>query len=710
MDKVITGFLERNLFNVKDNIKVSLTGAAQDSYSITSDNGCLYVKANNYISAFMGIYDYLKKYCGVQLSWCGNREINITSLTMFDGEFSREIEQKFRVYMNYCTLDYSMCWWDFSRWEKEIDFMAMNGINMPLAVIGTEAVWFEVLLDYGFTEREALDWISGPAFWAWQLMTNIEGYMPPADKSYVYHRVELGKKILERYLEFGMQPIQQGFSGHVPMLFKTKFPNAKILEQSGWCRFPKTAQLDPTDPFFIEFGTAYLKKLEKVLGNYHYLACDPFHEGTPPKPWPWYLKTVGRTINRMYEGFDKNSVWVMQSWSMRKHIVKAVPKSRLLVLDINSGRTLSSRNLWGYPVVAGMLHNFGGKNAMQGKLKLHCDNKYLKLKAKGANVVGTGMFMEGIEQNPVIYDLQFELLTSSKQIDYSQWLDDYIKRRYGKYSKTLRKAWDILLDTCYRSSNDYQENEVGSTLAARPELMPVRTGPCCYSKVWYDTKLFEKAVAVFASAAEEYKDSDGYQYDLCDLLRQALSNRFYTNQLAYSESYKKRDKAAVKSLAQTQLDIMLDIDALLSKRSEFCLSRWIGDSHRLAADDAEKKYFDLNARALITLWGNIYGEDSLFDYSWREWSGLVKGYYYVRWQMFYDEALACLEQGRELNVLSTVDFDKRRHYIETPLGKKINEFEMQWVNHYEEYPYPADSDVIPFSKNLIEKWNIKSAL
>ncbi len=179
-----------------------------------------------------------------------------------------------------------------------------------------------------------------------------------------------------------MHPIQQGFSGHVPMLFKTKFPKARILEQNGWCNFPKTAQLAPTDPFFMEFGTAYLKNLEKIFGNYHYLACDPFHEGTPPKPWFWYLKAVGKTINRMYESFDKNSVWVMQTWSMRKHIVKAVPKNRLLLLDINSEKTKQCRNVWGYPVVAGMLHNFGGKNFMQGKLRSHCKNVYLKLKKR----------------------------------------------------------------------------------------------------------------------------------------------------------------------------------------------------------------------------------------------------------------------------------------------------------------------------------------
>lgn len=706
MDNVIAGFLERNLFDVKDNINVAITDAEQDSYCITAENGTLYVKANNYISACMGIYDYLKKYCGVQLSWCGNRAINITELTMFDGVFSREIEQKFRVYMNYCTLDYSMCWWDFSRWEKEIDFMAMNGINMPLAVIGSEAVLYETLLEYGFSEREALDSISGPAFWAWQLMTNIEGYIPPKDKSYVYRRAELGKKILERYIEFGMQPIQQGFSGHVPILFKSKFPDAKILEQRGWCGFPKTAQLDPLDPLFLDFGKSYLHNLERIFGNYHYLACDPFHEGTPPKRWSWYLKAVGKTINHMYESFDSNSVWVMQTWSMRKHIVKAVPKERLLLLDINSEKTLSNKNLWGYPVVAGMLHNFGGKNAMQGKLKLHCSNRYLKLKSNGANVVGTGMFMEGIEQNPVIYDLQLELLTSSKQIDCSQWLDDYIKRRYGKYSKTLRKAWDILLETCYSSSHDYQENEVGSALAARPQLMPIRTGPCCYTKIYYDTKLFEKAVSLFKSVSDEFGESDGYQYDLCDLVRQALSNRFYTNQSDFADAYSRKDIAALKILSEKQLNLLLDMDRFLANRSEFSLSRWIEDSHRLAGDEQEKKYFDFNARTLITLWGDVYGENMLYDYSWREWSGLIGEFYFVRWKMFYDEVISQLEKGRYVDVLCTADFVKRKNYIKSDFGKRLNDFENKWINTYSEYPYPSDKNVISDAKMLIKKWDI----
>lgn len=706
MDSVINGFLQRNLPKLKSQIDIKITPASTDKYSVTAKDGKVFVNANNYISAFHGLYAYLQKYCRVQLSWCGTDSIELDELVMFDGEFSNTIEQKFRVYLNYCTLDYTACWWDFERWEKEIDFMAMNGINMPLCVIGTEAVWYETLLQFGFTKDEALSSVTGPAFWAWHLMTNIDSYLPPKDEKYIYERLELGRKILNRCLEFGMQPIQQGFSGHVPMKLMEKYPKAKILAKKGWCKYPETAQLDPLDPLFQEFGTAHLKTLERLFGNYHYLACDPFHEGTPPKKWHHYLRAVGKSINKLYESFDKDSIWVMQGWTPYKDIIKAVPKDRLLILDLNSERTPKYKNFYGYPVVSGMLHNFGGKNAMQGKIRRHCENAYLRLKNSGANVVGTGMFMEGIEQNPVVYDLQFHMLTQSNKIDFSAWLDDYIERRYGKYSKTLRLAWDIMMETCY-SDSGYEENEVGSTLASRPLPMPEMTGPCCFTNIWYDTKKLEKALELFLSVSDEFDSSRGYQYDLCDLTRQALSNRFHDRQLEFKKAFDSIDANKLEEISTEQLDLLLDIDDLLSHRKEMCFSRFICDAHSLATDEAERLWFDKHARTLVTLWGHIDGNTAqLYDYSWREWSGLIKEYYYKRWKMFYDDAIENAKAGKKLKVPFGDKWYVRNHYKSTDFGKKLDKFELAFGDMYKEYEYPKNSDVIPTAKALFEKWNV----
>ncbi|MGN1202615.1 MAG: alpha-N-acetylglucosaminidase C-terminal domain-containing protein, partial [Eubacterium sp.] len=419
-----------------------------------------------------------------------------------------------------------------------------------------------------------------------------------------------------------------------------------------------------------------------------------------------YLNEVGRAINNLYESFDKNSVWVMQAWTMREGIVRAVPKERLLILDLNSAKTPKTDNCWGYPVVSGMLHDFGGKNSMQGKLERHSKNAYKALKENGANVVGTGMFMEGIEQNPVVYDLQFELLTASNEIDLDKWLDNYILRRYGKYDKWLKQAWDILLETCYKSDG-YEENEVGSAVASRPQMIPQKTGPCCVVKPYYDTNKFEKAVEIFLSVCGDFESSDAYQYDLCDLVRQAMSNRFYNRQIDFAKAYKKKDISAVKKIANEQLELLIDMDNLLSHRKEFCLSRWINDAHTLATDEQEKKYFDLNARTLITQWGDINGTTyALYDYAWREWSGLIKEYYYVRWSKFYKRAIYCLEHKRRFFIFNGDGYVGRSRYRSYKFGRELNKFELKWLREYKEYPNPETSDVISAVISLAEKYNI----
>ncbi|PWA53659.1 alpha-N-acetylglucosaminidase [Artemisia annua] len=49
-------------------------------------------------------------------------------------------------YQNVVTSSYSYVWWDWERWEKEIDWMALQGINLPLAFTGQESIWQKVFM------------------------------------------------------------------------------------------------------------------------------------------------------------------------------------------------------------------------------------------------------------------------------------------------------------------------------------------------------------------------------------------------------------------------------------------------------------------------------------------------------------------------------------------------------------------------------------
>lgn len=81
-----------------------------------------------------------------------------------------------RYYLNYCTFSYSMPFWDEERWMKEIDWMALHGINMPLMMTGIETVWRNLLKKLGYDDEEIGRFISGPAFLAWWQMNNLEGW------------------------------------------------------------------------------------------------------------------------------------------------------------------------------------------------------------------------------------------------------------------------------------------------------------------------------------------------------------------------------------------------------------------------------------------------------------------------------------------------------------------------------------------------------
>lgn len=51
---------------------------------------------------------------------------------------------RYRYYQNVCTSSYSFVWWNWERWEKEIDWMALNGINLALAFTAQESIVYKV--------------------------------------------------------------------------------------------------------------------------------------------------------------------------------------------------------------------------------------------------------------------------------------------------------------------------------------------------------------------------------------------------------------------------------------------------------------------------------------------------------------------------------------------------------------------------------------
>ena len=313
-------------------------------FEIESKNNKIILRGNTGVEVISALNWYLKYYCNCHISWCGNN-INLPEKLPFPKEkIRKESPYKYRYCFNYCTFSYTMAFWDWERWEKEIDWLALNGINMPLAITGEEAVWREVYRDLGLTDQELESFFVGPAYFGWGWMGNIDGWGGPLPQSWIDSHCRLQKKILQRMRSLGMKPVLPAFTGHVPKALMNKYPDASIRQMKGWSDFEGTYILDPMDSLFIEIGKRFIIKQNEIYGTDHLYSADTFNEMDPVSGDVNYLADVSRAVSRsMVEG-DSIAVNVMQAWLFLhddfwtggriKAYLDAVPDDRLILLDL----------------------------------------------------------------------------------------------------------------------------------------------------------------------------------------------------------------------------------------------------------------------------------------------------------------------------------------------------------------------------------------
>lgn len=176
-------------------------------YTLYSDNNLIYIQGNNLIALASGFNYYLKQYCQVSILWWSQSSkvpTLPTPLPTVPHPVTTVSPVKYSYYQNVCTVSYSSVWWTWSRWEKELDWMALQGINLSLAFTGQEIVWKQLYLQLGLTNDEINDWLAGPAFLAWQRMGNMQKFAGPLPQYWIEQQSQLQIQILQRMSEYGI--------------------------------------------------------------------------------------------------------------------------------------------------------------------------------------------------------------------------------------------------------------------------------------------------------------------------------------------------------------------------------------------------------------------------------------------------------------------------------------------------------------------------
>ncbi|GAM25850.1 hypothetical protein SAMD00019534_090250 [Acytostelium subglobosum LB1] len=688
------GFQNDFLLQIDDNLGKEYFSV---NYTKSSSSVIVVLTADSAVNLAQA-FNYYLKYTGLcSITWTGDQCSLVPNALPKPEPALIFMASKLRYYLNVCTYGYSTVWWDWARWEREIDWMALNGYNLPLAFVGQEYVWSKVFLQMGLSQANINEWFTGSAFLPWSRMGNLNGWAGNLTTEWIDGQMSLQQQILQRMREYGMFPVLPGFAGHVPPGLSALYPTASITVLDEWCNFPGTFFLDPVDPLFAKISQTFLQIQNETYGTDHFYNFDPFNELTPPSSDTSYLHNASSLMFDAIKAVDADAIWVLQGWflvnedwwwkpAQTQAFLSGVPVGSLLVLDlwaeVRPAWNLTDQ-FYGHYWIWCMLHNFGGRPGMYGELPTIATAP-IAAREVAPKMIGTGLTPEAIEQNVIMYDLMSEMAWRQTAPDLTQWVNDYITRRYGVAIPALQTQWNVLARTVYNASGIVQQVPL-SLVTQRPALNFTNDN-------YYDPQIVIGAwIALLQVTDKDVLNSQTYQFDLVELTQQALSNYFLQSELLLNSAYYQKDTKSFDKLTIDLRNAIKSMDEISMTQELLLLGHWTSDARSWAADvhnPADTAPYEFNARNQVTLWGPNGGTWN-HDYACKWWNGLIGEFYSMRWQFF----LGMMQQS----LVHDLPFDTDTY------TSKILQLEYQWNLQTNVYPYIPEGNAFEISKTIFDQ-------
>ncbi|RMY69115.1 hypothetical protein D0862_14910 [Hortaea werneckii] len=440
----VQGILQRRLPNHVDDFTFSLVNTTsastttnsnknnnntvlskpQDQYTVTNgpSPGKIHISGNSPIALATGLRWYLTTYCHVDLWWSLGSQLHLVPAhlpPLPSPPHHGSSVVPWRYHFNTVTFSYTTPWWSWTDWERELDWLALRGVNLPLAWVGYEKILGEVLVEAGLAGEEVEAFFSGPAFLAWNRFGNLQGSWGGREvggASWIEGQFELQKRIVARMVELGMTPALPAFTGFVPREIQEVFPEARVVNGSRWNDFPvqntNVTFLEPFDPLFARLQRSFLAKQKEAYGDVtHIYTLDQYNENDPYSGDLAYLHNITSTTIASLKAADPNAIWLLQGWLFYSAAdfwsndriaayLGGVADADMLILDLFSESQPQWRRTSSYdgkPWIWCQLHDYGGNMGLYGQVENVTADAVAALGNRSSTMVGMGLTMEGQE-------------------------------------------------------------------------------------------------------------------------------------------------------------------------------------------------------------------------------------------------------------------------------------------------------------------------
>lgn len=637
------GVIQRVMGNQKMDIQLSVWPTKPDSFKVQAANGVLSISGSSVSAICFGFHQYLKKYCHQLYSWSSGT-LKAPAAWPDCMQLIGGTPYSYRYYLNVVTFGYTTAYWDWSRWEKELDWMAMHGINMPLATVASEAIAQRVWLKLGLKQKDLDNFFTGPAHLPWHRMGNLNKWDGPLPQEWHADQLALQHKILGRMKEMGFAPITPAFAGFVPEAFARLHPelNLSPLTWGGFAPENNGYVLSPETSWFKTIGKLFIEEWEKEFGKNTFYLADAFNEmdvpvdnANPQKKYD-YLANYGKSVYESITAGNPDAVWVTQGWTFGyqhkfwdkptlQSLFSKVPDDKMLIIDLGNDYPpyvwhidpvwKTHEGFYGKQWIYSYVPNFGGKTALTGVASFYASASIEALNSPYAkSMIGFGSAPEGIENNELIYELITDMGWSNKTIDVNQWAKEYCNARYGITPQEILSAYSSLFASCYNSFGSYP----------RFVWQTVRYDNRRKGSVYSDST-FLQGIKTFLSAADKMKGDQLYKEDAIELAAMYLGVKADEQYKLALKADSANDAAQKKRCGETAIRLMLQADSLLESHTTYRLQNWVDYARLHGSGKKRKNYYESNAKRLITSWGG-----TIDDYAARIWSGLIRDYYVPR--------------------------------------------------------------------------------
>jgi alpha-N-acetylglucosaminidase len=655
-----------------------------DGFRISGNRGDIHVEAATVPTLLFGVNWYLKYVALMDVSTNGSQLGQAgTVLPAVNPIITRPALYSFRYALNENTDGYTTPYWDFDRWQHEIDILALSGFNAILIQRGNDLAFYEAFRDVGYSDSEIRQWITAPAHQNWQWMGNMCCFIEPISLDLLKKRAASARRIMDLLRTLGITPVLPGFWGVVPADFEKHVPGAHVVVQTEpWNGFQRPGWLDPRTAAFTRVAAAFYKHQAELFGNSTIYDMETFQEGGVSGDVPVGDGAVA--IQHALETAHPGALWFMMAWqdNPRPQLIDAVDRSRILIADIEQGRIpRESRDtdFKGARWLFGGLWEFGGRTTMGAPLYDYAQRMPRAGAKPGSRLSGIALFTEGLDTNPFAYELYTEMAWHSEPVDLTEWAHAYALRRYGKEDRHASKAWSIIAQTVYGYRADgvkgHGERDAAheSLFNAQPSLTATRNGTWSPDVMRYDPEALKPALTELLQVAPSLRTSASYRYDLTDLTRQVLANESRRLLRLIHSAYESKDRDAFKKLTDQWMNAMTWEDRLLGTNEYFLLGRWLTYVSAWSSSPADLAQIEYDAHSILTTWGDRTASNELHEYANRDWAGLVSDYYAPRWKLYFDSLEETLNSGAQPKPIDWFAFGdawnrSTKHYPTEPVG------------------------------------------